>query len=39
MTRNKNRIYMAFYDRPQHDDFHTVILVTPKNPKRNLNTS
>ena len=39
MTRNKNRIYIAFFARPGHDNFHTAILVTPKNPKPNENTS
>lgn len=33
MTRNKTRIYIAFYARVGHDNFHTAILVSPKNPK------
>lgn len=27
---NKNRIYMAFYHRPTHNNFHVALLVTPR---------
>ena len=35
MSRNKNRIYLAFYSRSKHDDYHMALLVSPKipNPK------
>lgn len=36
MTRNKNRIYMGYYARSGHDDYHTAILISPKNPKYDL---
>jgi hypothetical protein len=39
MTRNKNRIYMGFYARSGHDNYHTVILVSPKNSKPDDNTT
>ncbi|KAH7913240.1 hypothetical protein BJ138DRAFT_1146455 [Hygrophoropsis aurantiaca] len=35
MTRNKNRIYMAFYSRSGGSDYHLALLLSPKNPKPN----
>ena len=33
MVRNKNRIYLAFYARSGHDNYHVAILICPKNSK------
>lgn len=32
-ARNRRRIYMAFYARRGHDNYHTAILVSPKKAK------